>query len=91
MNKMYVSDKKFDTVQDWEKAVLDFLGLFAQFKPTHKKVRDDIIEVKFTCMKRTPFGTMASNELYTFWYDVRLHTCKAMDGTFGSRREKAIN
>ena len=91
MNKMYVSDKKFDTVKDWEKAVMDFLGLFAQFRPALNKVRDDILEVKFECPVQTPMGTMMSRELYTFWYDKRLHTCNAMDGTFGPRREKAIN
>ncbi len=91
MNKMYVSDKKFDTVEEWEKAVMDLLGEFAQFKPAINKVRDDIIEVKFSCYARTPFGNMMSRELYTFWYDVRLHTCNAMDGTFGPRQEKAIN
>ena len=91
MNKMYVSDKKFDTVEEWEKGVMDFLGLFAQFNPAYNKVRDDILEVKFSCYSRTPFGNMMSNELYTLWYDVRLHTCNAMNGTFGPRREKAIN
>ena len=91
MNKMYVSDKKFDSVEEWEKGVMDFLGLFAQFKPAYNKVRDDILEVKFTCAVQTPFGSMMSNELYTIWYDVRLHTCNAMNGTFGPRQEKGIN
>ena len=91
MNKMYVSDKKFDTIEEWESAVMDFLGLFAQFNPSYNKVRDDIYEVMFNCLTQTPFGNMMSNEIYTIWYDVRLHTCNAMDGTFGKRREKAIN
>jgi len=87
---MYVGDKKFETVEEWEAAVMTAIGMLKSASPTHRKVRNDVIEVQFQVPQQTPMGMMLSTELYTFWYNKSDKVGRAIRGAFNSAGEKVI-